>query len=99
MTGIVPEIAPADRLQTANGLLRMGTNSARILGFAVAGGLVALLGPGLALTVNAATCLASEPGGAGGYPLAVPARGHRTPCGAGGHPLAEPGVGSHGGPE
>ncbi len=59
MTGIVPELAPADRLQTANGLLRMGTNAARILGFAVAGGLVALLGPGLALAVNGATYAAS----------------------------------------
>jgi MFS family permease len=59
MTGIVPELAPADRLQTANGLLRMGTNAARILGFAVAGGLVALLGPGPAMAVNAATYVAS----------------------------------------
>jgi len=59
MTGVVPEIAPADRLQTANGLLRMGTNAARILGFTVAGGLVALLGPGPAMVVNAATYAAS----------------------------------------
>ncbi len=55
MTGVVPEIVPTQSLQTANGLLRMGTNAARILGFAIAGGLVALLGAGPALAVNAAT--------------------------------------------
>lgn len=55
MIGVVPEVAPADRLQAANGLLRFGTNGARILGFAVAGAMVALVGPGWAMLVNAVT--------------------------------------------
>jgi MFS family permease len=53
MTGLVPEVAPAEHLQAANGLLRLGTNSARVLGYALAGALVALIGPGWALVVNA----------------------------------------------
>lgn len=59
MVGIVPEVAPADRLQAANGLLRLGTNGARIFGFAAAGGLVALFGAGWAMLLNAAGSLAS----------------------------------------
>lgn len=54
MIGVVPEVVPADRLQTANGLLRLGTNGARILGFAVAGAMVAFVGPGWAMLLNAA---------------------------------------------
>jgi Transmembrane secretion effector len=53
LTGIVPEVVAADRLQPANGLLRLGTNSARIGGFALAGGAVALFGGGWALLIGA----------------------------------------------
>jgi MFS family permease len=59
MMGVVPEVAPADRLQAANGLLRLGTNGARILGFAVAGAMVALVGAGWAMLLNAAGFLVS----------------------------------------
>src|SRR5215468_7513318 len=41
MIGVIPEVTPADRIQAANGLLRLGTNGARILGLAVAGAMVA----------------------------------------------------------
>ncbi|HEY1487079.1 MAG TPA: MFS transporter, partial [Micromonosporaceae bacterium] len=54
MTGVVPEVVAADALQSANGLLRLGTNGARILGFAVAGFLVKEAGPGWAMLINAA---------------------------------------------
>ncbi|WP_326560505.1 MFS transporter [Micromonospora sp. NBC_01796] len=47
--GIVPEVVSADRLQTANGLLRMGTNTARLAGFTLGGTTVVLLGGGPAL--------------------------------------------------
>jgi hypothetical protein len=52
---VVPEVVAPARLQWANAILRLGTNAARISGFAVAGGLVALVGPGWALLVDAAT--------------------------------------------
>jgi MFS family permease len=54
MTGVVPEVVQPDRLQAANGLLRLGTNGARILGFAVAGVMVKAVGPGWAMMLNAA---------------------------------------------
>ncbi len=53
MTGVVPEVVAADQLQAANGLLRLGTNGARILGFAVAGVMVKAVGPGWAMMLNA----------------------------------------------
>jgi MFS family permease len=52
-TGVVPEIVPAPKLQAANGILRLGMNFARIGGFAVAGGAVALFGAGWAMALNA----------------------------------------------
>ncbi|MFE3200290.1 MFS transporter [Embleya sp. NPDC059237] len=52
LTGVVPEIVPDEHLQTANGVLRLGVNSARLLGMAAAGGAVALVGAGWALAVN-----------------------------------------------
>jgi hypothetical protein len=45
----------AARLQSANAILRLGTNAARLGGFAVAGALVALVGPGWGLMINAAS--------------------------------------------
>jgi MFS family permease len=59
LTGVVPEVVPAARLQTANGLLRLGMNVARILGFALAGTAVALLGAGWAVAVNASLLVVS----------------------------------------
>lgn len=59
LTGIVPQVVPADQLQGANGLLRLSTNGSRILGLAVAGALVVFIGPGWALAIDAATFLVS----------------------------------------
>jgi predicted MFS family arabinose efflux permease len=58
-TGVVPEVVPTDRLQAANGLLRLGMNGARIGGYAVAGGCVAVLGAGWTALLNAGLLLAS----------------------------------------
>lgn len=55
LTGTVADLVPADSLQSANGRLRLGTNSARIGGVVVAGAVVAWLGPGVALVVDAVT--------------------------------------------
>lgn len=55
LTGAVTEIVGADSLQSANGRLRLGTNTARITGVVAAGATVAWLGPGVALAVDAAT--------------------------------------------
>jgi len=55
MEGIVPLVVSADRLQRANGLLRVGTNSALLLGLSLSGVTVALVGPGWALALNAAS--------------------------------------------
>ncbi|HZC25569.1 MAG TPA: MFS transporter, partial [Actinopolymorphaceae bacterium] len=51
--GIVPDVVPADRLQTANGLLGLGANSARIAGLLLSGGAVVMFGGGAALVVSA----------------------------------------------
>ncbi|MER5757530.1 MFS transporter [Streptomyces sp. NPDC002088] len=59
MEGLVPLIVPADRLQRANGLLRVGTNSSLLLGLAVSGVTVALVGAGWALALNAASFVVS----------------------------------------
>jgi MFS family permease len=58
-TGAVPELVPAERLQTANGFLRIGMNAARIGGFAAAGGAVAALGAGWAMALNSVLLLIS----------------------------------------
>lgn len=62
MTGIIPEVVPAERLQAANGIIGLGTSSSRIAGFVAGGGAVVLLGPGWALIASgllftAAACL------------------------------------------
>ncbi|MGW6744426.1 MFS transporter [Streptomyces sp. NPDC055025] len=53
MEGVVPLIVPAHHLQRANGALRIGTNSAMLLGLALSGVSVALVGAGWALALNA----------------------------------------------
>ncbi|WP_329331885.1 MFS transporter [Streptomyces sp. NBC_00663] len=55
MDGLVPLLVPAERLQRANGLLRMGTNASLLLGLALSGVTVALVGAGWALALNAAS--------------------------------------------
>ena len=56
-SALVPLTVPEHRLQEANALLRLGTNSTLILGAALAGVLVAALNPGWAIAVDAATFL------------------------------------------
>ena len=53
LTGIIPEVVPADRLQTANALLGLGANSARVAGLVLSGITVAVIGGGWALVVSA----------------------------------------------
>ncbi|MFH8683177.1 MFS transporter [Streptomyces lydicus] len=59
MDGVIPLLVPAGRLQQANGLLRVGMNSAMLLGLALSGVTVALVGAGWALALNAASFLVS----------------------------------------
>lgn len=59
MDGLVPLIVPAGRLQQANGLLRVSTNSSLLLGLALSGVTVALVGAGWALALNAASFVVS----------------------------------------
>lgn len=58
-SGILPEIVPTSGLRTANSLLRFSTNSSMILGTAIAGVLVALVGSGWALFLDALSFLLS----------------------------------------
>jgi MFS family permease len=57
-TGIVPQVVPSEKLESANGLLRLSMNSTQVLGIAIAGGLVMAVGPGWALAIDAASFLA-----------------------------------------
>jgi len=59
VTGLIPQVVPEHQLQGANGLLRLTTNLARILGTAIAGVLVATVGSGQALLVDGATFVVS----------------------------------------
>jgi MFS family permease len=54
-TGLVPQLVSGDDLQSANALMRLSTSVAGILGTAVGGVLVATVGPGWGLVVDAAT--------------------------------------------
>jgi MFS family permease len=53
--GLVREVVPEDELQKANGLLAIARYAAFPLGAAVGGSIVALVGPGTALLVDAGT--------------------------------------------
>ena len=53
--GLVPQVVSQSRLQQANALLSLSRNSTRIAGVALAGVLVATLGPGWALALDGAT--------------------------------------------
>ncbi|MFD0314881.1 MFS transporter [Streptomyces flavalbus] len=59
MDGLVPLVVPTARLQQANGMLRVGTNTALLLGLALSGVTVALVGAGWALALNAASFVVS----------------------------------------
>jgi MFS family permease len=54
-TGIVPQTVPGGLLQQANATLRLGLNATSIVGAAIGGILVAAVGPGWAIAVDAAT--------------------------------------------
>jgi MFS family permease len=58
-TGLVPELVPTSLLQRANSLLRLSLNSTRIAGAAAAGLLVAAVGSGWAIGLDALTFVAS----------------------------------------
>jgi MFS family permease len=53
--GLVREVVPEDQLQHANGLLAIARYAAFPLGAAIGGSIVALIGPGTALLVDAGT--------------------------------------------
>jgi len=57
--GLIPQVVPGDRLQPANALLGVARSGAHALGAACAGILVATVGSGWALAVDAATFGAS----------------------------------------
>lgn len=57
--GAVMQVVPKDDLQAANGLLRLSNNSTSILGIAIGGVLVATVGGGWALLIDATTFLFS----------------------------------------
>ncbi len=57
--GLVREVVPADELQQANGLLAIARYAAFPVGAAIGGSIVALIGPGTALLVDAGTYAAS----------------------------------------
>lgn len=58
-TGLLPSIVPPGRLQEANGVRATALSGGEIAGPAVAGVLIAVLGPGWALTLDALTFAAS----------------------------------------
>jgi len=58
-TGAIPEVVPADQLQAANAILRLGMNGARIGGFALAGGAVAVFGAGWTMVITVGLSLTS----------------------------------------
>jgi MFS family permease len=59
-TGLVPETVPPARLQQANALISLAQSTARISGPALAGVIVAGVGPGVAFAVDAATFVVSS---------------------------------------
>lgn len=58
-TALVPQLVSGQDLQSANALMRLSTSVAGILGTAMGGVLVATVGPGWGLVVDAATYAAS----------------------------------------
>jgi predicted MFS family arabinose efflux permease len=58
-TGVVPQTVSRERLQQANGLLQLSRSTSSVVGPAVAGLLVATVGPGWAFAVDSGTFLIS----------------------------------------
>ncbi|GAA3382245.1 MFS transporter [Cryptosporangium minutisporangium] len=56
---LTPQTVPSEIRQQANAVIRLGANAAMILGAAAGGALVAVIGPGWGLAVDAATFLVS----------------------------------------
>ncbi|WP_410667841.1 MFS transporter [Amycolatopsis sp. cmx-4-68] len=56
---VIPQLVPAESLQSANALLKLSMRGGSILGAAVSGVLVATIGAGYALAVDAATFVLS----------------------------------------
>ncbi|MFI7109801.1 MFS transporter [Nonomuraea sp. NPDC050227] len=54
LTGIIPEIVPAERLQAGNALLGLGANASRVAGVVLSGATVLWFGGGWALLVSGA---------------------------------------------
>jgi MFS family permease len=54
-TGFIPQIVEAEELQAANALLSVARNSALTVGAAIAGVLVAFVGPGITLLIDGIT--------------------------------------------
>lgn len=79
MTGLMPQLASAERLQQANALRGTAVSAGQILGPSVAGVLVAVAGPGWAIAIDSlsfavsASCL---------YRLAIPPRPPSRPASA-----------------
>jgi MFS family permease len=59
VAGVVPLIVRTEHLQRANAWLRLSMNAATLLGLSLSGVVVALVGPGWALAVDAASFLVS----------------------------------------
>jgi MFS family permease len=57
LAGVLPELVPRDQLKAANLVLAVPENALRVLGPAVSGVLVAVVGPGWALVVDGVTYL------------------------------------------
>jgi hypothetical protein len=53
--GMVPQIVDASRLQSANALIRLSENSARLIGAAMSGAIIVAVGAGWAIGIDAAT--------------------------------------------
>ena len=96
--GVIPQTVPAPILQQANALLALAMNSALIGGAALGGFLVAAVGPGWAIAVDAGTYLlgaafVGADAGAGrraGRGAALPLRPRRRLAGV---PQSAPGSG------
>jgi MFS family permease len=58
-TGLIPQLVPRERLQSANALIRFTMNSSTILGAAIAGLLVATIGAGWSLSIDGLSFLVS----------------------------------------
>ena len=55
MSALTPEVVPDTHLQTANGFIAMAQNGGMIVGAAIGGGLVATVGSGIAIAIDAAS--------------------------------------------